>query len=264
MTAFINISAPVERSSRLCAPDGVIVQDWPFSFDPPHSNTCIGILICSGCVKSLASNTSSYDIDDGACQSKSNEERLSSLTESKLLFKNDPIATKAHPPTVIINMVLQNTFAVIPSFSSKSSALFRPSFLLLLLFDDEDDDANKLSRSRFEPISFLYRVVICSLLFSLFLSTKKKKGWVVLQWGGSFYWKCARPPFLLPMGVVHRTREKKKNKRAKSVCSLAQKGKSGKKAPLLASVDRCVMCCFQCEVNTHRQKRARAIILKCE
>lgn len=75
--------------------------------------------------------------------------------------------------------------------------------------------------------------------------------------GGSFYWKCARPPFLLPMGVVHRTREKKKNKRAKSVCSLAQKGKSGKKAPLLASVDRCVMCCFQCEVNTHRQKRAR-------
>ena len=60
------------------------------------------------------------------------------------------------------------------------------------------------------------------------------------------------------MGVVHRTREKKKNKRAKSVCSLAQKGKSGKKAPLLAaSVDRCVMCCFQCEVNTHRQKRAR-------
>ena len=59
------------------------------------------------------------------------------------------------------------------------------------------------------------------------------------------------------MGVVHRTREKKKNKRAKSVCSLAQKGKSGKKAPLLASVDRCVMCCFQCEVNEHRQKRAR-------
>jgi hypothetical protein len=63
------------------------------------------------------------------------------------------------------------------------------------------------------------------------------------------------------MGVVHRTREKKKNKRAKSVCSLAQKGKSGfvdgKKAPLLASIGRCVMCCFQCEVNTHRQKRAR-------
>ena len=59
------------------------------------------------------------------------------------------------------------------------------------------------------------------------------------------------------MGVVHRTREKKKNKRAKSVCSLAQKGKSGKKVPLLASVDRCVMCCFQCEVNEHRQKRAR-------
>ena len=76
--------------------------------------------------------------------------------------------------------------------------------------------------------------------------------------GGSFYWKCARPPFLLPMGVVHRTREKKKNKRAKSVCSLKSAGKSGKKAPLLASVDRfCVMCCFQCEVNTHRQKRAR-------
>ena len=63
------------------------------------------------------------------------------------------------------------------------------------------------------------------------------------------------------MGVVHRTREKKKNKRAKSVCSLAQKGKSGfvdgKKAPLLASIGRCVMCCFQCEVNKHRQKRAR-------
>jgi hypothetical protein len=60
------------------------------------------------------------------------------------------------------------------------------------------------------------------------------------------------------MGVVHRTREKKKNKRAKSVCSLKSAGKSGKKAPLLASVDRfCVMCCFQCEVNTHRQKRAR-------
>jgi hypothetical protein len=154
-------------------------------------------------------------------------------------------------------MVLQNTFAVIPSFSSKSSALFRPSFLLLLLFDDEDDDANKLSRSRFEPISFLYRVVICSLLFSLFLSTKKKKG-CRFAGGGSFYWKCARPPFLLPMGVVHRTREKKKNKRAKSVCSLKSAGKSGKKAPLLASVDRfCVMCCFQCEVNTHRQKRAR-------
>jgi len=59
------------------------------------------------------------------------------------------------------------------------------------------------------------------------------------------------------MGVVHRTREKKKNKRAKSVCSLKSAGKSGKKAPLLASVDRCVMCCFQCEVNEHRQKRAR-------
>ena len=89
------------------------------------------------------------------------------------------------------------------------------------------------------------------------LSTKKKKG-CRFAVGGSFYWKCARPPFLLPMGVVHRTREKKKNKRAKSVCSLKSAGKSGKKASLLASVDRfCVMCCFQCEVNTHRQKRAR-------
>ena len=221
MTAFINISAPVERSSRLCAPDGVIVQDWPFSFDPPHSNTCIGILICSGCVKSLASNTSSYDIDDGACQSKSNEERLSSLTESKLLFKNDPIATKAHPPTVIINMVLQNTFAVIPSFSSKSSALFRPSFLLLLLFDDEDDDANKLSRSRFEPISFLYRVVICSLLFSLFLSTKKKKGCRFA--GGLFLLEMRAASFFTADGCCPQNeREKEKQARQKRLFSRAK------------------------------------------
>ena len=221
MTAFINISAPVERSSRLCAPDGVIVQDWPFSFDPPHSNTCIGILICSGCVKSLASNTSSYDIDDGACQSKSNEERLSSLTESKLLFKNDPIATKAHPPTVIINMVLQNTFAVIPSFSSKSSALFRPSFLLLLLFDDEDDDANKLSRSRFEPISFLYRVVICSLLFSLFLSTKKKKGCRFA--GGALFIGNARGLLFYCRWVLSTERERKRKTSAPKAFVLSRK-----------------------------------------
>ena len=232
MTAFINISAPVERSSRLCAPDGVIVQDWPFSFDPPHSNTCIGILICSGCVKSLASNTSSYDIDDGTCQSKSNEERLSCLTESKLLFKNDPIATKAHPPTVIINMVLQNTFAVIPSFSS-SSALFRPSFLLLLLFDDEDD-ANKLSRSRFEPISFLYRVVICSLLFSLFLSTKKKKGCRVVLRGEALFIGNARGLLFYCRWVLSTEPERKRKtsapkafvlsrKRVKVVLSMARK-----------------------------------------
>jgi len=155
-------------------------------------------------------------------------------------------------------MVLQNTFAVIPSFSSKSSALIRPSFLLLLLFDDEDD-ANKLSRSRFEPISFLYCVVICSLLFSLFLSTKKKKGCRFA--GGALFigWKCARPPFFIPMGVVHRTREKKKNKRAKSVCSLARVKVvlSMARKLLFSRRSVAVMCCFQCEVNKHRQKRAR-------
>jgi hypothetical protein len=131
-------------------------------------------------------------------------------------------------------MVLQNTFAVIPSFSSKSSALFRPSFLLLLLLDDEDDDANKLSRSRFEPISFLYCFVICSLLSSLFLSTKKKKECRFA--GGALFIGNARGLLFYCRWVlvVHRTREKKKNKRAKSVCSLAQKGKSGEKAPLLA------------------------------
>ena len=82
--------------------------------------------------------------------------------------------------------------------------------------------------------------------------------------GGLFLLEMRAASFFTPpMGVAHRTREKKKNKRAKSVCSLAQKGKSGKKAPLLASVDRCVMCCFQYEeINTG--KSARAIILKYE
>tara|TARA_B100001758_G_C18382116_1_gene597823 strand:+ start:647 stop:1027 length:381 start_codon:yes stop_codon:yes gene_type:complete len=116
------------------------------------------------------------------------------------------------------------------------------------------------------PTSFLaldsslfhfYTALSFVLYYSPSFSQQRRKKGVVLRGGALFNWKCARPPFLLPMGVVHRTREKKKNKRAKSVCSLAQKGKSGKKAPLLASVDRCVMCCFQCEVNEHRQKRAR-------
>jgi len=138
-------------------------------------------------------------------------------------------------------MVLQNTFAVIPSFSSKSSALIRPSFLLLLLFDDEDD-ANKLSRSRFEPISFLYCVVICSLLFSLFLSTKKKKG-CRFAGGGSFYWMEMRAASFFYTDGCCPQNEREKEKQARQKRLFSHAGKScfvdGKKAPLLASVGRC-------------------------
>jgi hypothetical protein len=94
-------------------------------------------------------------------------EGWSRFNEAKLFFINAPTATKAHPPIVIMNTLLQNALAVIPSFplSSLSRAL------LLLLFDnddDDDDEVNKLSRSRSEPTS-LYRVVMFFFFFFFFL-----------------------------------------------------------------------------------------------
>jgi len=72
-----------------------------------------------------------------------------------------------------------------------------------------------------------------SIIFPLSLNKEEKR--VSFCGGGLFLLELRAASFFTAdgMGVAHRTREKKKNKRAKSVCSRA--GESGKKAPLLAS-----------------------------